>query len=157
MAVRWQEFAGHAPEIAGPGRAIMYFFGPGLGYLATIRRDGGPRMHPFCPIIHEGGLYGLILPASPKSEDLHRDGRFAIHTYALPDRDDEFYLTGRARRADSMEEAVRTNFLSHGTTTSSGDERCFEFLVERALLALYTKREAGPSWPPEYRKWAANR
>jgi hypothetical protein len=154
--LRWQEFEQSAPGLAEEGRKLITSFGLGLGYLATIRRDGGPRIHPFCPIFHQGGLYGLILPASPKCGDLRRDGRFAIHAFPLPDRDDEFYLAGRARPADKLAAAVRATFLAQeGSPTSTGDEACFEFLLERALLARYPKRGEGPAWPPVYTKWRA--
>jgi hypothetical protein len=107
-------------------------------------------------VFHGEGLFGLILPQSPKCGDLLRDGRYAIHSFSLEDRDDEFYLTGTVRRRDELEGAVRAAFLAQvDTTTSSGDETCFEFLVERALLAEYPPRGEGPSWPPRYTKWVA--
>ena len=91
----WAEFERRSPELAARGREILYHHGVPLGYLATVREDGGPRVHPFCPIVHGSGLYGLIGP-SPKQRDLLRDGRCAIHSFPLPDRDDEFYIAGRA-------------------------------------------------------------
>ncbi len=152
----WSDFATTEPDLATKGRALITQFGLGLAYLATIRKDGGPRLHPFCPVFHEGGLYGLILPQSPKCGDLLRDGRYAMHAFSPEDRDDEFYITGRVERRDALEEAVRAAFLAQvDTTTSSGDETCFEFLVERALLAEYPVRGQGPSWPPKYTKWPA--
>ncbi len=153
--LRWTGFESAAPELAAKGRALLTNFGVGLGYLASVRKDGGPRVHPFCPVFHNGGVYGLILPGSPKCWDLQRDGRFAVHAFPLEDRDDEFYFTGRVARCDVEVDAVRAAFLSQAdTTTSSGDEICFEFLVERALLAEYPKRGEGPGWPPAYTKWA---
>src|SRR5215467_8832527 len=95
----WADFERARPEMAVRGRQILYRFGVPLGYLATVRADGGPRVHPFCPILCGERLYGLIGP-SPKQRDLARDGRFALHSFPLPDRDDEFYLTGRARRRE---------------------------------------------------------
>jgi hypothetical protein len=154
--LRWSDFERSEPTMAARGRAILTHFGLGLGYLATVRKDGGPRIHPFCPVFYGDGIYGLILPTSPKCGDLLRDGRYAIHTYSLEDRDDEFYFTGRVERRDDLEDEVRKAFLAQvDTTTSSGDETCFEFLVERALLAEYPKRGEGPSWPPVYTKFAA--
>jgi len=32
-----------------------------ISYLASIRRNGGPRLHPFCPILANGSLYAVIL------------------------------------------------------------------------------------------------
>lgn len=152
---RWGDFAREQPVMAEGGRALLYQFGPGLGYLATVRRDGAPRLHPFCPVILGEGLYGLILPTSPKCHDLRRDGRYAIHTFPKAEGDDEFMVSGRAVLAEERTEEVRAAFLSHEGTTSTGDEACFEFLIDRALLALYTPRAEGPSWPPAYTKWQA--
>jgi len=148
----WSEFEAAAPEIAAGGRTLIYQFGVGLGYLATVRKDGGPRVHPFCPVIAEGELWGLIGP-SPKRHDLLRDGRFAFHSFASPDKDDEFYLTGRARevRDPAVRAAVLAAYLATGAT-SSGDELFFAFDLDRALLATYGTR---PSWPPAYRTWRA--
>ena len=154
--LNWSQFEGEQPELAAKGRNLLTFAGLGLGYLATVRGDGGPRLHPFCPVFHEGGLYGLILPESPKCGDLVRDGRYAIHSFPLENKDDEFYITGRVAPRDDLVEAVRKAFLAQvDTTTSSGDEACFEFLIERALLAEYPVRGEGPSWPPVYTKWRA--
>lgn len=150
---RWHEFEGSMPTLAERGRQILYHFGVPLGYLATVRKDGGPRVHPFCPILCDGGLYGLIGP-SPKQRDLARDGRYAIHSFPLPDRDDEFYVTGRAlHHGDpSLEETVRQAYLATGGG-SDGSERLFEFLIERALLSTYKPRGQPDNWPPVYEKW----
>jgi len=51
---RWEDLERQAPELAGHGRRLLYQFGLGLGFLATIRPDGGPRLHPFCPIVADG-------------------------------------------------------------------------------------------------------
>src|SRR5881296_3019808 len=91
----WAQFETSAPEMAVEGRNLFYQFGPGLGFLATVRPDGGPRLHPICPIITEGGLHAFIVP-SPKREDLRRDGRYALHCFPPEETDDEFYVTGRA-------------------------------------------------------------
>jgi hypothetical protein len=56
MAVSWAEFESASPELAETGRSYLYFYGPGLGYLATVRADGGPRVHPVCPCIVDGRL-----------------------------------------------------------------------------------------------------
>ena len=155
--IRWSEFASLQPELADKGRRLLYRFGVGLGYLATVRADGGPRVHPFCPILLEPGLYGLI-GNSPKQRDLLRDPRCAIHSFPSPDRDDEFYLVARAthREDAELEDRVREAMTSTGAT-SSGDELLFEFGVERALLAEYKERGEPDNWPPRYTRWSAPR
>ena len=151
MTVRWSEFATIEPAMAEAGRKLLYQFDIGLGYLATIRADGAPRLHPFCPIITGEGLFGLIIPG-PKLGDLRRDGRFSIHACNPVDRDDEFLVSGLARRAEDDAEAVRVAFLTAEGAVSTGDETCFEFLIDRALHAAYRPRKEG--WaPPTYQSW----
>ena len=147
---RWAEFAAERPELAEAGRAMIYRVRVGLGYLATVRKDGGPRLHPVCPVIAHGGLYVFIGNHSPKVHDLRRDGRFALHSFPLPDVDDEFYVAGRARVEDSP--AVRAIVYEAYTATGAftTDDTLFELLLERALHARYGSR---PSWPPVYTKW----
>jgi hypothetical protein len=63
---RWSEFESEQPDMAKAGRDLIYNFKVGLGYLATVRKDGGPRLHPVCPTIANGGLYVFIGNHSPK-------------------------------------------------------------------------------------------
>ena len=42
---RWIDFAAEKPEMAEAGHALIYQHRGGLGYLATVRKDGGPRVH----------------------------------------------------------------------------------------------------------------
>lgn len=150
---RWCEFASEAPAMADAGRALIYQFQVGLGYLATIRKDGGPRLHPVCPTLANDGLYVFIGNHSPKLHDLLRDGRYALHSFSSPEVDDEFYVTGRARREDDagVYRIVYDVYTATGAFTSN--DTLFELLLERALHARYGPR---PSWPPVYTKWAAS-
>ena len=77
LMVSWQGFAAAAPELAELGRGLLTQFGVSLGFLATVRRDGAPRLHPVCPVISDERLFVLITPESPKRNDLLRDGRYA--------------------------------------------------------------------------------
>jgi hypothetical protein len=58
----WAEFRLARPDLAAEGHRLLYNFGIGLGFLATVRPDGGPRVHPICPILTDDHLYGLIVP-----------------------------------------------------------------------------------------------
>jgi hypothetical protein len=95
--ITWTQFERRQPALAAVGRGQFYQHGLGLGFLATVRKDGGPRVHPVCPVISEAGLHVLILPG-PKRADLRRDGRYALHgeTFAPPREDDGFAVSGRA-------------------------------------------------------------
>ena len=91
----WGEFAAQDSALASAIRTLICQYGPGLAYLATIRPDGGPRIHPVSPVITTTGLYCFVLP-SPKRHDLDRDGRYSLHSYPPEESDDEAYLTGQA-------------------------------------------------------------
>jgi hypothetical protein len=95
--ITWTQFEQQQPALAAVGRGHFYQHGLGLGFLATVRKDGGPRVHPVCPVISAAGLHLLILPG-PKRADLLRDGRYALHseTYPPPREDDGFAVTGQA-------------------------------------------------------------
>ena len=147
----WKEFEAAAPEIAAAGKKLLYQHGVGLAYLATLRKDGAPRLHPICPTIVEGVLSALIGP-SHKRADLKRDGRYALHTFPSPNKDDEFLVMGRARFVDDPERTtrVRDDLKSRGMK-STEDEVLFEFGIERAMHADYP---GGPgTWPPKYSVW----
>jgi hypothetical protein len=150
----WGEFAAAMPGMAEAGSALLYQYGSGLAYLATIRPDGGPRLHPICPVIVERGLYAFI-GRSPKRADLLRDGRYALHTFPKRDGDDEFYLTGRAVPVEDTALIARVDACYRGQGTTHGDDDLVvEFLIERALHAAYQAQGAA-GWPPVYTRWRA--
>src|SRR3954470_25069112 len=91
----WSEFAVLVPELAASVQALIHQYGPGFGYLATVRADGAPRVHPVSPVIIGGGLYCFIID-SPKRRDLDRDGRYALHSFPPEHNNDEACLSGRA-------------------------------------------------------------
>src|SRR5258708_29248096 len=96
----WKEFENDAPDLAATGRQMLYQFEVGLAFVATLRKDGAPRLHPICPTIVNGRLCALIGPG-PKRGDLRRDGRYALHTFPAREVDDEFLVTRRATFIDN--------------------------------------------------------
>ncbi len=142
----WAQFEAAALDIAAEGRRLVYQFGIGLGFLATIRPDGGPRLHPICPIIAEGGLYAFIVP-SPKCGDLRRDGRYALHSFPPADVDDEFYVTGRVSEVEDRN--IRESMAAAYHAPVHEPDTLFALDLQRCLLATYKHRGA---WPPTYRR-----
>src|SRR4030081_730771 len=94
----WSEFAAAQPRLAAAIRELVHQYGPGLGYLATVRADGGPRVHPVSPVITDEGLFCFVVD-SPKRRDLERDGRYALHSFPPEERNGERRATRRARLA----------------------------------------------------------
>jgi hypothetical protein len=147
----WNEFETDAPDIAEAGKKLLYQYGVGLAFLATLRKDGAPRLHPVCPTVVDGHLYALIGP-SPKRGDLGRDGRFALHTLPPAEVDDEFLVMGRASHVADKQlvEKVRGDLVARGMK-SSDDEELFEFAIESVMHAKYPGGHG--TWPPKYSIW----
>jgi len=138
----WTEFSRCRPALAAAGRTQLYQVGIGLGFLATVRRDGGPRVHPVCPIISAAGLH-LLIVAGPKRADLRRDGRYALHSETCPPprEEDGFAIIGTAAEvpAPAVREAVRDQVLAErdGKVWPSFDaDALFELRIERCMLFL---------------------
>ena len=150
----WADFQRAAPQLATKGRELLYQYGPPLGYLATVRADGGPRLHPFCPIIAEGGLWAYILRHSPKGADLRRDPRFALHALSPTDVDDEFFVRGHAEPTEP-EADLKAAIIGAAVpaTVGAAEEQLFQLHIDRVLVATYTHRG---QWPPSYERWSAS-
>lgn len=137
MVVTWGEFEHSQPGLAEAGQALLYQFGVGLAFLATVRRDGGPRVHPMCPLIHGGGLYAFIVPG-PKQADLHRDGRYSLHSFPGEDNEDAFYCTGQAQAVDApaTRQALADLFAAErsGSLVPAPSHQLFSFTLQRCLL-----------------------
>jgi len=151
----WRAFSALRPDLADAGKQMFYQYGVGLAFLSTVRADGGPRLHPFCPVIDDG-LYAFIVP-SPKRDDLHRDGRYAMHSFPADENEDAFTLAGTVRLTeddavwDRLEARYRAE-RSQPATTPMDDQDLFEFVIERCLLTR-TTGHGDPS--PRHVVWMA--
>jgi hypothetical protein len=158
--ITWTEFERQQPALADAGRRQFYQFGIGLAFLATIRPDGGPRVHPVCPVISPAGLH-LLISAGPKQQDLRRDGRYALHSETCPPprHDDGFAIIGRAREVTEAGTTgvVRRQVLAERDEKvwpGFDEELIFELGIERCLLML---THAGGPFPAGPTIWRAER
>ena len=151
----WSEFAAAQPPLASAIRALLHQYGPGMGYLATVRADGGPRVHPVSPVITDEGLFCFVVD-SPKRHDLDRDGRYALHSYPPEDSDDEAYLTGTAREVTDT--TVVSRLAGALRASPQVDWRLFELTIDVAMLRRHGPTGAlplamAPSEPPVAHVW----
>jgi hypothetical protein len=156
--VTWTEFAREQPGLAAAGRRQLYQWDIGLAFLATVRPDGGPRVHPVCPVINADGLHILVV-SGPKQRDLLRDGRYSLHSETCPPprHDDGFYLTGRAREVTDAgvrqrfgEQLVAERKQSIPWPTFDEDV-LFELGIDSCLLMLTEADEQFPAGPTVWR------
>jgi hypothetical protein len=173
VTATWARFEDEAPDMAAvaerlwPGIAALHRGEAppeeepcfSISYLATVRADGAPRLHPFCPILAGGRLFAAIPWSSPKGHDLRRDARCVIHALPGPE-DDELCIRARARDVSS-DGAIRA--LVVGIVTASGvggmietasHDALFEFDLVRVDVARWL--DIGqPGTRPVRRRWAA--
>ncbi|HUH95889.1 MAG TPA: pyridoxamine 5'-phosphate oxidase family protein [Anaerolineales bacterium] len=135
----WSRLEGQAPELAAFGAVRLH---NKVAYLATIRKDGSPRVHPFTPIIGEGHFFAFMEPTSPKGHDLRRDGRFAVHCSVSDTSGEsgEFFVCGRAK----FIEDPKLRALAIRICPYPPAERylLFEFEPERVTTTEYKEGEA---------------
>ena len=149
-AAAWSRFECAAPELASVGRRL--FEKHEIAYLATVSRQGRPRIHPFCPALAEGRLWAFIMEGSPKRTDLDANGLYSMHALPGPE-DEEFFIGGSARR--DLDPATRT-VVVEAMPYDDADERhlLYEFRIERALWTLWENFQK-PGMRPVYRRWRA--
>lgn len=147
MTVRWATLEREKPDLAAAGRNLLMARGEGFAFLSTVRKDGGPRVHPVTVIIGGGGIWAFLAP-SPKERDIERDGRFALHSFPALEGHDEFYMSGRGRREDREE--VRRAVADLLPFPFTRRWPLFELCPEVAMLATYTARG---QWPPTITTW----
>jgi Pyridoxamine 5'-phosphate oxidase len=93
----WEEFSAAAPELARTARALFDAHKHKL--LATLRKDGSPRISGIEATFADGELWLGMMPGSRKALDLRRDPRLALHSASLDPPDDPAGWTGDAKLA----------------------------------------------------------
>lgn len=140
--MNWKNFVTEASELAAFGESR---FANGVAYLATVRKDGSPRVHPVSPFVGEGHLLIFMEPTSPKRFDLKGDGRYALHCSVedIEGGKGEFCISGRARFIE--DDAMRAVAFEAATARGlSPKERyiLFELLIENAMATTYEDNQA---------------
>jgi hypothetical protein len=72
----WQALVDAVSELAAFGAERLH---DQVAYLATLKADGSPRLHPVRPVVASGRLFVFMETTSPKVRDLEHDGRYALH------------------------------------------------------------------------------
>ena len=93
----WSEVEAQAPELSALAREL--FDAQKHLTLATLRKDGSPRISGSEVIFAEGELWLGSMPRAVKALDLQRDPRFALHSGS-----DSANWKGDAKAAGRVEE-----------------------------------------------------
>jgi hypothetical protein len=133
MKHSWENFALAEPELAAFGERR---FKNGPAYLATVRADGLPRVHPVTPIIAEGRLFLFMESTSPKGHDLQRGSGYALHcgVGGNDGGEGEFYVSGHATLTDDP--LMRQLAATYGYQPKD-NYILFELSIESAFSTIY--------------------
>jgi len=106
----WNGIIEAAPEIAALAQERIE--ATGLALLATLRRDGSPRISGVEPSFFDGELLLGMMDASLKARDLQRDPRCALHNATVDKNvaDGDVKISGRA--VEITDEDEKTEFLT---------------------------------------------
>jgi hypothetical protein len=103
----WSEVEAQAPELAARARGIFDAFTHKT--IATLRRDGSPRISGTEVEFEEGEMWIGSMSNAVKALDLQRDPRFALHSGSASPPD----WTGDAKVAGRAEEVTEEGASSH--------------------------------------------
>lgn len=142
--VSWGEFEAAEPELSARVRELFTVYRHHT--MATIRRDGSPRISGTEISIEDGELVLGMMPGTRRAQDLLRDPRLAVHSHSVdPPEGDNASWSGEAKLSGR---AVP------GPSSASGPSDAEWFRVE--LSAVVVTRLGDPadhlvieSWTPE--------
>ncbi len=139
----WSAFEAAAPELAAQVRRRLDAHAHKT--LATVRRDGSPRISGTETQFRDGELWIGSMWQARKARDLQRDPRFALHSGS----DEPSDWTGDAKLAGVAEEIVQE---PDGNAAPSGRSHLFRLdLREVSTVGLDDERKALviEVWTPE--------
>jgi hypothetical protein len=131
----WRDLELCAPEIAAPGKTRLHQTRVAL--LATLRRDGSPRISPVEPYFASGHLLFGAMVWTLKVRDLERDARCTLHSAITGpnEREGELKLYGRALDADDeVRNACREGWWIDEPPESA---RVFSLSIEEAAFVTW--------------------
>jgi hypothetical protein len=144
----WGQFAAAEPELAAFGADRLTRL---PAYLATVREDGTPRVHPVTPVVTADGLFVFMESTSPKGGDLLERAGYALHN-GVPDNEGaggEFFVSGTGHLVEDA--SIRAVAERAATYEPESRYILFELLVGEARCNGY-----GDVRLPEHRRWRAD-
>lgn len=146
----WQAFADGNKEMAAFG---FERFANRVAYLATIRKDGAPRVHPMTPFIGEGHLFFYTDIGSAFWRDLQRDSRYALHSSVENDQGGggEFFVSGYAKLTEDPQlKAIAEKYVPYSLEENYV---LFELSIESAFSRIYKHDETGKAIGASKDRW----
>ena len=141
----WGEIEAEAAQLTALARG--YFDGGVHKTLATLRRDGSPRISGTECAFADGQLWFGSMPGAMKARDLRRDPRFALHSASH----DPPNWSGDAKLAGTVEEVEGEEPWERVYDSPRGEAHLFRAEIsELVVVRLDEEREhlVIESWHP---------
>jgi Pyridoxamine 5'-phosphate oxidase len=133
---RWDDFARSEPDFARLIRAR--FDSHKHKMMATLRKDGSPRLSGIEATFADGQLWLGMMPESRKALDLRRDPRLALHSASVDPNmaDGDAKLAGRAieHTGDDAKTAFTNTLGEAGQEMPDGPFHLFSVDIQEAVL-----------------------
>jgi hypothetical protein len=133
----WNEFATAAPELAERVRERLDAHGHKT--IATLRKDGSPRISGTEAKIVDGELWIGSMWQALKARDLRRDPRYALHSGS----DEPDVWRGDAKVAGVAEEITDPDLVRKHNGEVSGDEPSHLFRLDLREVSHVSLHESG--------------
>jgi hypothetical protein len=127
----WSEVEAEAPELVALARSYLDAFKHKT--LATLRRDGSPRISGIEVQLSDGELWFGSMTGAVKVRDLRRDARFALHS-GSPDPDSGW--TGDAKLAGRAVEITDPAVFAAVAGPSSSPETSHLYRADLSELSV---------------------
>ena len=130
---RWQDIEDTAPEFA---RALADRLDAHVHKtIATLRRDGSPRISGIEAFVADGDLWIGSMPNAVKAQDLQRDPRYALHSGSEdpPGWNGDGKVSGRAEEVTDAERRLALA-RSLGSEPPSPESHSFRLDIDEAVL-----------------------
>jgi Pyridoxamine 5'-phosphate oxidase len=133
----WSKFEAEAPELAARVRERLEAHGHKT--IATLRRDGSPRISGTEAVFEDGDLWIGSMQDALKARDLKRDPRYALHSAS----EDPDMWTGDAKVAGVAEEVSSPDGDSHRFRLDIREASTVGLNEDRSALVIEVWTPAG--------------
>lgn len=125
-------------------------FAKEVAYLATVSKNGYPRVHPVTPIISNDNLFVFMEPTSPKGKDLFRNGLYSLHSLITKPsgEEGEFWIRGTALKVENTN--LRSEAVEFSSYKPADRYILFQLFIEEAGGTVYTNGSA------TYKRWKSS-
>jgi hypothetical protein len=152
--LHWHELVARQPRLAEVAHARL--IEPGVVLVATVRKDGSPRLSPVEPFVLGGDLLLSMLWGSFKARDLLRDPRVLVHSIVTGREGAEGELKVRGHAVDEQDPSLQQRYAEAvaaalGWQPEPGHFHLFSVDISDVTFIRYdepTGDQFVATWPP---------